>query len=257
MQAKDIIYAHDSAKRIFNGLNIKVEKGKITTIIGPNGCGKSTLLSLLSKANKPEKGQVLLEGVDIKQIKGKHFSKRVAVVYQQNTSDLEMTVEELVGYGRSPYQGLKNNTQGDKDIIDWALECTKLTEIKDKRLHELSGGQRQRAWIAMSICQKTDFLFLDEPTTYLDIHYQIELLELVKKLNATMGLTIVMVLHDINQAMQYSDYVIVMKEGQIFREGNPGEILDESLLEEVYHIKAKVHKEAGMNYILPYATINY
>lgn len=193
--------------------------------------------------------------MDIKQIKGKHFSKRVAVVYQQNTSDLEMTVEELVGYGRSPYQGMRNNTQGDKEIIDWALECTKLADIKDRRLHELSGGQRQRAWIAMSICQKTDFLFLDEPTTYLDIHYQIELLELVKKLNVTMGLTIVMVLHDINQAMQYSDYVIVMKEGKIFGEGNPEEVINEGLLEEVYHIKAKVHKEAGMNYILPYATI--
>lgn len=108
----------------------------------------------------------------------------------------------------------------------------------------------------MSICQKTDFLFLDEPTTYLEIHYQIELLELIKKLNVTMGLTIVMVLHDINQDMQYSDYVIVMKEEQIFREGNPEEVIDAVLLEEVYHIKAKVHNEAGMNYILTYATIS-
>lgn len=256
MQAKNITYGYETGKNLFNNLNVQLKRGKITTIIGPNGCGKSTLLGLLTKAYQPLEGEVLLEGTSIKKIKGKEFSKQVAVVHQQNLSELEITVEELVSYGRSPYQGLRHQPKDDQEIIDWALECTKLIDIKGKRVNELSGGQRQRAWIAMSICQKTDILFLDEPTTYLDIQHQIDLLELVRELNERFSLTIVMVLHDINQALQYSDYLIVMKEGRLVREGVPKEIIDEGLLEEVYHIKAKIYQEGTLRYILPYGIVS-
>lgn len=256
MQAKNIVYGYEVDKNLFENLNVAIQKGKITTIIGPNGCGKSTLLGVLTKAYQPIQGEVLLEGANIKKIKGKEFSKKVAVVHQQNLSELEITVEELVGYGRSPYQGLCQQAKDDQEIIDWALEATKLTNIKEKRISELSGGQRQRAWIAMSICQKTDILFLDEPTTYLDIHHQLELLELIKVLNEKFKLTIIMVLHDINQALQYSDYLMVMKDGKLIREGHPEEVIDEKLLEDVYHIKAKIYKEGDLSYILPYGMVS-
>ena len=251
MKANKLIYGYDQTQNLFNGLDVTLPREKVTTIIGANGCGKSTLLGLLTKAFHPTGGEITLDGINIKTIKGKHFSKKVAMVHQQNASKLEMTIEELVSYGRSPYEGFCLKDKEGDNLVDWALECMKLTEIRHKPLSALSGGQRQRAWIAMSICQKSDILFLDEPTTYLDIHYQIELLELIQKLNEEHKITIVMVLHDINQALRYSDHVIVMKQGQIVREGRPIEVIDEALLEEVYSIRGKVIQEDGYPYIVP------
>ena len=212
MQAKKVTFSYKEGKKLFDNLNIELKKGKITTIIGPNGCGKSTLLGILTKAYKPTSGSISLDGIDIINIKNKEFAKNVAVVHQQNNATLDMTIRQLVSYGRTPYESLGyRKTKQEEDIIDWALECTNLKAIQGRSLQNLSGGQRQRAFIALALCQKTDLLFLDEPTTYLDLYYQLELLELIKKLNKEQNLTIVMVLHDLNQAINYSDEVIVMK----------------------------------------------
>lgn len=255
MKVKNIKFGHDKKSCLFNDLSLEIPRGKITTIIGPNGCGKSTLLGLLTKGHKVKKGEITLDGENINDIKQKAFARKVAVLHQHNNENLSMTIRQLVAYGRTPHQKMCEgiNEEADK-IIDWALECTKLKELEHRPLSALSGGQRQRAWLAMALCQQPEILFLDEPTTYLDMYYQMELLDLAKKLNADYGMTIVMVLHDINQALNYSDHIIVMKSGQVLKVGSPREMVDEQLIEDVYNIKGKFYEEDGKYYLLQLAT---
>ena len=255
MKVKNISFGHDKVNYLFEDLNVKIPRGKITTIIGPNGCGKSTLLSLLTKGNKVKEGEVLLRDVNVNTIKSKAFAREVAVLHQHNTENLNITIRELVAYGRTPYEKMcKGTDKESEEIIDWALECTKLTALQHRPLNALSGGQRQRAWLAMSLCQKPQILFLDEPTTYLDMYYQMELLDLVKKLNEVYQMTIVMVLHDINQALNYSDNIIVMKAGKILKTGTPKQMIDPKLIKEVYNIRGIFHEEDGKYYLLPLET---
>lgn len=255
MKVKNISFGHDKTNYLFNDLSLEIPRGKITTIIGPNGCGKSTLLGLLTKGHKVKKGEITLDGENINHIKQKAFARKVAVLHQHNSESLSMTVRELVAYGRTPHQKMcEAMSEEAEKIIDWALECTKLKELEDHSLSTLSGGQRQRAWLAMALCQKPEILFLDEPTTYLDMYYQMELLELAKRLNAKYGMTIVMVLHDINQALNYSHHIIVMKRGQVLKTGSPKEMADENLIQEVYNIKGKFYEEDGKYYLLQLAT---
>lgn len=240
MEIKEISfsYGEDSFIRDLSG---KIETGKVTTILGPNGSGKSTLLNILVRQLKPGEGDVILEGKSIAQMPVKEIAKKIAMVHQQNTAPSDLTVERLVQFGRMPHQTIFSAQDDEaEETVDWALAVTNLTKLRKKSIGQLSGGERQRAWIAMALAQKTDILFLDEPTTYLDIFYQLEILTLVKKLNLEYKITVVMVLHDINQAMQFSDNLIIMKRGAICYEGNVKDGITEERLKEVYGIRALV-----------------
>ncbi len=218
-----------------------IEKGKITTILGPNGSGKSTLLNLLVNQLKPKAGEIYIDETNIRQMKVKELARKTAMVHQQNTAPSDISVERLVRFGRMPYQTMFSSYDEDEEeIVAWALEVTNLSHMAKKRVGQLSGGERQRAWIAMALAQKSEILFLDEPTTYLDVFYQMEVLSLVRKLNREYAMTIVMVLHDINQAIQFSDNLIIMKKGKICYEGPVEFGITEERLLEVYGIHAAI-----------------
>ena len=256
IKGKELSFNYSGEKNIINDLDIEIKEGEITTIIGPNGCGKSTLLSILCALNKSKKGQVYLENVDMNNLKYKDIAKILATVHQQNSVPKDIKVEELVSYGRYPHKSYsKGSDNEDKAIVEWALNSTGLTKLKDKSVMNLSGGERQRAFISMALAQKPKILFLDEPTTYLDIFHQIEILEIVKKLNEESGLTVVMVLHDINQAIKYSHNIVVMKDGKIVKEGKSNLIIDKDLLKEVYRVDGIINKceETGEVYFIPKA----
>ena len=253
MEIKQVVVSHDGKTRHLNDVSIQLPKGKITTIIGPNGCGKSTLLNVMSRNHKPIEGQVMLENRDLVEYKPKEFAKKFAIVYQQNDIPTDLTVEKLVMYGRMPHTSMfKKSTAEDEEAVTWALTCTNLIGKRHHDLSALSGGERQRVWIAMALAQKTEILCLDEPTTYLDIYYQIELLELVNQLNEKYGLTIVMVLHDINQALRYSDHIILMKDGRIIAEGAPREVITKEVIKDVYGVNSVFHEDEELGlYMMP------
>ena len=237
IKAKDLYFSYDKDKSFITKLNVEIEKGKITTILGPNGSGKSTLLSIFAGLNKPTSGEVIINGKSIRSLKQKELAREIATVHQQNTVPSDITVKELVAYGRIPHKKyFQGNTESDDKIIEWAIKRTGLEKLKDKAVMGMSGGERQRAFIAMALAQKSEILFLDEPTTYLDIYHQVEILELVKELNKESKLTVVMVLHDINQAIKYSDNVIVMKSGEVVSSGIANEVINMDLLNSVYKI---------------------
>jgi len=257
MDIKKLQFHYKHSGPIIRDLSTSITAGKVTSIIGPNGSGKSTLLSLLAKNMLPSAGQIVWNGRDLQQFTPKELARQLAVVHQQNEAPIDLTVEKLVEFGRLPYRHLfSSESKEDHEAIAWALDCTGLAPLRKNKLVELSGGQRQRAWIAMALAQKTNLIFLDEPTTYLDIYYQIELLELVRSLNEKLGLTIVMVLHDVNQAIRYSDEVKVMKQGQIMAEGDPKEVITSELMQHVYDVRAVIREdeEAGL-YIVPLASL--
>lgn len=238
LRGENISFSYVRDKAFIENLNINIPKGKITTILGPNGSGKSTLLSILSTYNKPSKGDVFIGDKNLKTLKTKEIAKLIATVHQHNESPEDLDVKTLISYGRVPHHkhGL-NKKDEDEKIINWAISSTNLDDIKDKKVMSLSGGQRQRAFIAMALAQKTDILLLDEPTTYLDIFHQIEVLDLVKKLNEEYKMTIVMVLHDINQAIKYSDNIVIMKNGKIIEEGTPKSVINEKSIKTVYNVE--------------------
>ncbi|MEG0470949.1 MAG: ABC transporter ATP-binding protein [Solibacillus sp.] len=253
MEMKEVIVSHDGTTRHLNGVSTVIPKGKITTIIGPNGCGKSTLLNVMSRNNRPLKGQARLENRDLIDYKPKDFAKKFAIVYQQNDIPSDLTVEKLVMYGRMPHASLfKKKSTEDDEAVTWALACTNLLGKRHNDLAALSGGERQRVWIAMALAQKSEMLCLDEPTTYLDIYYQLELLELVKQLNEQHGLTIVMVLHDINQAIRYSDHIVLMKAGEIIAEGAPRDVITKEVIKKVYGVNSVFHEDEQLGlYMMP------
>ncbi len=253
MEFKGLSFSYDQGRAFMEELEGRIEKHKITTIIGPNGCGKSTLLSLLARGQKQTAGAITLDGKDIHSYKAKDFARKIAMVNQTNHISEDMTVQELIQFGRIPYKKIwKQDNEEDTDAIEWALACTKLQDFKDTPVSVLSGGQRQRVWIALALAQKTEILFLDEPTTYLDIYHQLELLSLIKELNTVHGITIVMVLHDMNQALRYSDLVIVMKDGAIKAYGRPEQVITQEKIKEIYdvHIVVNEDDETGL-YIVP------
>ncbi|MEW8957015.1 ABC transporter ATP-binding protein [Clostridium sp.] len=228
-------------KIIINGVETSIPKGKITSIIGPNGCGKSTLIKTIGKILKRENGSILLEGKEISKIEGKEVAKRLAFLAQITTSPEGLKIRDLVAYGRFPYQKpFSSLTEEDYKYIDWALNVTNLKHIENSKVDSLSGGQRQRVWIAMALAQGTDTIILDEPTTYLDIMHQLEVLNLLKRLNEEENKTIIMVLHDINQAASYSHNIIAMKEGNIIAEGTPKEVITRENLKVIYGINADI-----------------
>lgn len=252
MDIKQLSFSYDTKKPFINIEKLEIADGKVTTIIGPNGSGKSTLLSLIAGILKAEKGGVYIEEKQITQFTSKELAKKVAVVHQQNEAPSHYTVRQLVKVGRFPYRkGLAGYTEEDEKAVDLAIEQTTLSEQEERGINELSGGQRQRAWLALSLAQDTDYLLLDEPTTYLDLHHQLEILTNITQLNENHHKTIIMVLHDLNHAMQYSDEVIVMNGGQIIAQGNPSEIMTKELVDEVFHLPVEfVEDRAGNKHML-------
>jgi iron complex transport system ATP-binding protein len=244
MEINNITFSYDNKRDHLKDVSSRIEPGKITTIIGPNGCGKSTLLGVISNNCSPRQGQVTLDGKKISQYKPKEFAKQVAVVHQNNDSSADITVEKLISFGRFPHRSMfAQNREEDERAIEWALTCTNLQAKRQVPIGQLSGGERQRAWIAMAIAQNTPFLFLDEPTTFLDMYYQLEILALIKQLNVEHGLTIVMVLHDMNQAIRYSDRIIALKDGKVVLEGEPHEVITEKTIKEIYGVDVVVKRD--------------
>jgi iron complex transport system ATP-binding protein len=233
---------------IVKNLNLMIPDKKITTIIGSNGCGKSTLLKAITRIIPHQSGSVLLDGKDISKENTKALAKKMAILPQTPEGAQGLTVGELVSYGRFPYQsGFGRLTKKDYEVIDWALEVTGTIDYKYRPIDALSGGQRQRVWIAMALAQETDIIFLDEPTTYLDMAHQLEVLELLKKLNREQNRTIIMVLHDLNQAARFADYIIALKEGEIVKAGTCDEVIVPEVLREVFQIDAVIGRDPRTN----------
>ncbi len=250
MEVKNLSFAYGK-NQVLKGLSLKIQKGQITTIMGANGCGKTTLFSLMTKNLTPDKGKVLIGKKNIRDLTLGEFARKVAIVHQYNSSADDITVEQLVSFGRTPYQKMMTGKSAeDEKYIHWAMEVTGLLPYRDREVSRLSGGQRQRVWIAMALAQNTEILFLDEPTTYLDIRYQMEILQLIRMLNRNFGITIVMVLHDINQAIHFSDQIIGLKDGVIAVEGEPEEVITPEAIQTLYGILLGVTEINGQKYVM-------
>lgn len=235
------LHAGYEQKLILNDVNISIPQNKISIIIGANGCGKSTLLKTMARLIKPARGEVVLDGNSIHHMPPKQLAKTLGLLPQSPVVPEGITVADLVGRGRFPHQTLFGSwSKKDYEAVAEALEMMNITEFADRNIDELSGGQRQRVWIAMALAQQTDILFLDEPTTYLDITYQIEILDLLTDLNKKYGTTIVMVLHDINLSARYADYLFTMKDGQLIAEGSPQDIVTSELIKETFQLECAV-----------------
>lgn len=234
----DIAYG---AHEIVKDLSLSFPDGKITSIIGPNGCGKSTVLKTVARILKPKSGAVYLDGKEILKESTKQVAKKLAILPQSPDSPEGLTVEELVSYGRFPHQRkFRGLTTEDQSVIDWALKVTKIPQLRNQRVDSLSGGQRQRVWIAMALAQETNLILLDEPTTYLDLSHQLEILELLKHLNQKENRTIVMVIHDLNHAARFADHIVAMKDGQIVKEGMAEEVITTEVLRQVFQIDVEI-----------------
>jgi iron complex transport system ATP-binding protein len=233
---------------IVKDLSVQIPDKKITTIIGSNGCGKSTLLKAITRIISHQSGNVLLDGEDISKGNTKELARKMAILPQTPESASGLTVGELVSYGRFPHQkGMGRLSKKDYEVINWALEVTGISDFKYRQVDALSGGQRQRVWIAMALAQETDIIFLDEPTTYLDMAHQLEVLELLQKLNIEQERTIVMVLHDLNQAARFADYIVALKEGEIIKAGDCEEVITHEVLKKVFQIDAAIGRDPRTN----------
>lgn len=253
MEVRDVNFSYNGTDAILKNVSFTIQKNKINTIVGPNGSGKSTLLEILARLLSPNSGDVLLEGKSIFEWKAKEFAQNVAIVHQSNVLPNELMVKELLYFGRLPYKNWRmTRTKEDDLAVERALMQTELTEKAEKFVDSLSGGERQRVFIATALVQDTPILLLDEPTTFLDMYFQLEILELVKRLNQEENLTIVMILHDLNQALMYSDHLIVMKNGEVVAKGEPEELLTTDFIAETYGVVADVLNDANNGkYIVP------
>lgn len=242
-RAKDIVAGYDK-KIIIDGIDIKIPSNKISVIIGANACGKSTLLKTLARLIKPVSGKVVIDGKKITSIPSKKLAQVLGLLPQSPVVPEGITVWDLVSRGRFPYQSfLKSMDKIDFDAIEEALEIMGITELANCSVDELSGGQRQRVWIAMALAQQTDILLLDEPTTYLDITYQVEILDLLTDLNRKRGTTIVMVLHDINLSARYADYIFALRGGKLIQQGTPENVITSELIGKVFGLDCMVIKD--------------
>ena len=241
-------------KTIAENLNVTIPDGHFTAIIGPNGCGKSTLLRTLSRLMTPTHGHVFLDGEHIQHYASKEVARRIGLLAQNATTPGDITVQELVARGRYPHQPLFTRwREEDERAVAKAMQATGVTNLASQSVDTLSGGQRQRVWIAMVLAQETAIMLLDEPTTWLDISHQIDLLELLSELNRQQGYTLAAVLHDLNQACRYATHLIALKEGKIVAEGAPGEIVSAELIEQVYGLKCMIIEDpvAGTPLVVP------
>ncbi|MGG3450594.1 ABC transporter ATP-binding protein [Domibacillus aminovorans] len=240
---------------IVDKLNLSVPNGKITALVGANGSGKSTILKTMARIMIPINGGVMLDGQMIHKKSTKEVAKDLAILPQNPIAPDGLTVYELVGYGRYPHQkGLGTMTKEDRNIIHWAIKVTGMTEFYDRAVDQLSGGQRQRAWIAMALAQQTSILFLDEPTTFLDMAHQLEVLKLLQKLNEEEQRTIIMVVHDLNQATRFAHHMVAIKSGTVVSAGTPEEVVTPDVLRKVFAIEADIITDprTGGPLCLPY-----
>ncbi|KQY03930.1 iron-dicitrate transporter ATP-binding subunit [Mycobacterium sp. Root135] len=254
--ARDLSLGYGAAP-IVEGLTVDVAPGAVTAIVGPNACGKSTLLRGLARLMSPAAGQVILDGSDISRLRTKDVAKRLGLLPQSSIAPEGITVADLVTRGRFPHQTmLRQFSRTDQQAVADAMAATGVTAIAGRPVDQLSGGQRQRVWIAMVLAQQTPLILLDEPTTFLDIAHQIELLDLFADLNAEQGCTIVAVLHDLNHACRFADQIIAMKAGAIVAQGNPADVITATLVEEVYGLECQVidDPETGTPLVIPRAS---
>jgi iron complex transport system ATP-binding protein len=228
-------------KMIVNDLDLVIPEGKITTMIGPNGCGKSTIVKTLSRILSAKAGAVYLDGKEIHRSSTKDIAKKMAILPQTPEAPSGLTVSELVSYGRFPHQkGMGRLTREDKRVIHWAIKVTGLVPYSHRPIDALSGGQRQRVWIAMALAQETQLLLLDEPTTYLDLAHQLEVLELLERLNKEENRTVVMVIHDLNHAARFADFMVALRDGGIVKQGTPHQVMTSDVLKNVFSIDADI-----------------
>ncbi|KUP03956.1 iron dicitrate ABC transporter ATP-binding protein [Bacillus coahuilensis m2-6] len=231
-------------KTILHDVSLTIPSNQISIIIGSNGCGKSTLLKTMARLIKPTSGQVTLDGKPIHHIPPKQLARVLGLLPQSPIVPEGITVADLVGRGRYPHQSfLKGWSKEDYAAVTEAMDMMNITEFADRHIDELSGGQRQRVWIAMALAQQTDILFLDEPTTYLDITYQVEILDLLTDINCKRGTTIVMVLHDINLSARYADHIFALHEGKLVSEGHPSDIITSSLIQDIFGLQCMVTED--------------
>jgi len=228
-------------KIIIEDLDLTIPQGKITVLIGKNGCGKSTLLRSLARLLKPKQGKIYLDSKDITKLNTRDIAKKLSILPQAPQAPEGLTVYELVKQGRHPHRTLlKQWTEKDETAVQYALNCTNISDLADRPVDSLSGGQRQRAWIALTLAQQTETILLDEPTTYLDLAHQVDILDLLFELNETEGRTIVMVLHDLNLASRYADHIIALKDKQIYAQGNPEDIITPDLVHTVFDMPCQI-----------------
>ncbi|QIN79663.1 ATP-binding cassette domain-containing protein [Rubrobacter marinus] len=238
LRADNVTLGYDGPD-VVEGLSVEVRQGEITCIVGPNGCGKSTLLRSLARMMRPKGGAVYLDGADIFGLPTREVARSLGILPQTPTAPEGLTVRELAAQGRYPHQGwLRQWSKEDERAVEGALDTTGVRELADRPLDTLSGGQRQRAWIAMALAQETETLLLDEPTTYLDMAHALEVLQLLERLNREEGRTILMVLHDLNNASRFSHNIVALSGGRVFASGEPREVITPELLAEVFSVEA-------------------
>lgn len=243
LKANNIVAGYDK-KIIIDGINITIPSNRISVIIGANACGKSTLLKTLSRLIQPVSGEIVLGEKKLTDIPPKQLARVLGLLPQSPVAPEGITVADLVGRGRFPYQSFfKGLGKKDYEAVEEALEIMGITNLANHSIDQLSGGQRQRVWIAMALAQQTDILLLDEPTTFLDISYQVEILDLLTDLNRNRGTTIVMVLHDINLSARYADYLFALRKGKLIAEGTPSDIITEELIKQVFDLDCQVIRD--------------
>jgi len=253
LKAQDLTLKYDQ-RCVVDGLSVEIPEGKVTMIVGANACGKSTLLRGLSRLLKPAAGVVTLDGKDIHSRPARELARTLGLLPQHPTAPDGIVVRDLVGRGRYPHQGFfRSWSENDDAAVQRALEATETLALAERNVDELSGGQRQRVWIAMALAQETDVLLLDEPTTYLDLAHQVEVLDLVTDLNRQRGTTVAIVLHDLNLAARYADNVIAMKGGAVVAVGAPREVVTEGLVRSVFGLESRVIPDpiSGTPLIIP------
>jgi len=257
-EVKDLCFSYPSGPAILKSLSVRLPKGQITALIGRNGCGKSTLLRLLNRLMTPESGQIFLENRSLESYGSKALAQTVAHLAQSPQAPDGLTVQELVEFGRHPYQGFFGRSSShDREVVEWALQQTSLLELRHRNIEALSGGQRQRAWIAMALAQDTEYLLLDEPTTYLDIAHQLEVLQLLSKLNQEQKKTIIMVVHEPNHASQFAHHVVCLAQGEILLTGDPAKVFTEQNVVDLYGVLPLLFegKEHGRPWCVPYMPV--
>ena len=231
----------EAAEPVVECGRIDLPEGEITALVGPNGSGKSTLLKALSNHLEPDDGSVVLDGREIREFGEKELARRLGLLSQENDAPESITVEDLIYHGRYPHRGFfESVTDADREAVERAIELAGVDDIRDDELGELSGGQKQLAWIAMVFAQETDVLLLDEPTTFLDLHHQLRVMEVVRSLNEREGVTVGVVLHDIAQAARFADYLVALDDGEVYDWGPPREVVTEELLADVFAVDAAV-----------------
>lgn len=240
LQAEHVTLAYGK-HTVSRDVSLDVAEGRTSVLIGANGCGKSTLLKALARQIDPERGQIVLNGKAAASYGSKEFARYLAMLSQSPAVPEGISVRQLVRYGRYPYRSFGSGwKEQDEQAVGWALKLTSTDMLADKTIDSLSGGQRQRVWIAMALAQDTPYLLLDEPTTYLDLAYQIDILDLLKQLNSDTGKTIVMVLHDLNLACRYADEIIAIHKGAVFARGSAQDVINEETVNRVFGLESRI-----------------